>query len=220
VNDTWDDEDRAIARALDVPDDGGAVDERALGDYRVVLGSLPFEEVTPPEHLEEQVVATALARRPAATSALDRARAKRRSRLRSASLGAVAVAAAIIVAVLVMTHDGSSPRPNGRITSVAVSRPDIDALLHEPGTRIGTFDHDRGSVVLARSGRGNIYGLDPSAVVGISLETTQGPAASLGSVLPTDGAIAFSVNHPERVTAVRLTKPDGTLLARATLIGD
>lgn len=220
MNDAWDDEDRAIARALDVPDDGGAVDERALGDYRVVLGSLPFEEVTPPGRLEEQVVAAALARRPAATSALDHARAQRRSRLRAASLGAVGVAAAIIVAVLVTTHDGSSPRPHGRITSVAVSRPDIDALLHEPGTRTGTFDHGRGTAVLARNGRGNIYGLDPSAVVGISLETTQGQTASLGSVLPADGAIAFSVNRPERVTAVRLTKPDGTLLARATLIRD
>jgi hypothetical protein len=217
VSDTWDEEDRAIARALDVSHDGSPVDERALDDYREVLAHLPFEGDTLPSDLEERVVTAALARRPAATSALDRARAQRRSRLRIATLGGVAVAAAIIVAILVMTHDSSSPLPKGRITSVATARPDVDALLRQPGARTGTFDHGRGKVVLGRSGKGNAYGLDTSAVVAVWLESDGGTAASLGTAKPTDGAIAFSVDHPDLVTAVRLTRPDGSLLARATL---
>jgi hypothetical protein len=138
-------------------------------------------------------------------------------RLRAATLGVVAVAAAIIVAMLVTTHDSSSRLPKGRITSVAASRPDLDALLRRPGTRTGTFDDGRGKVVLGRSGKGTIYGLAPSAGVGVWLESDRGTAASLGSAIPIDGAIAFSVDHPDLVTAVRLTNPDGTVLARATL---
>ena len=217
MSDTWDEEDRAIARALDVSDDGGPVDERALDDYREVVGHLPLEDVAPAQDLEDRVVAAALGRRPATTSALDRARAQRRSRLRGATLGAVAVAAAIIVAVLVVTHDSSSKMPNGRITSVAASRPDIDALLRQAGTRTGTFDDQRGKVVLGRNGEGNLYALTPAAAVGVSLESAQGTVVSLGSAVPADGSITFSVDHPDLVTAVRLTKPDGTLLARATL---
>jgi hypothetical protein len=217
MSDTWDEEDRAIARALDISDDGGPVDERALDDYREVLGHLPSEGVTPPSDLEDRLVIAALARRPATTSTLDRARARRRSRVRAASLGAVAVAAAIIVAVLVLTHDSSSPVPKGRITSVAASRPDIETLLRQPGARTGTFDHGSGKVVLSPNGEGSVYALAPSTVVGVWLETDRGTRASLGSAIPTDGAIAFSVDHPDLVTAVRLTGSDGTLLARATL---
>ncbi len=219
MSDTWDEEDRAIARALDISDDGGPVDERALDDYREVLGHLPFEDVTPPSDLEDRLVAAALARRPATTSTLDRARARRRSRVRAASLGAVAAAAAAIVAVLVMTHDSSSPVPKGRITSVAASRPDIEALVREPGARNGTFDHASGKVVLSPSGKGSVYRLAPSAAVGVWLESDRGTTASLGSAVPTDGVIAFSVDHPDLVTAVKLTGPDGTRLARATLSG-
>jgi hypothetical protein len=217
VSDTWDEEDRAIARALDVSDDGGPVDERAIDEYREVLGHLPDERVAPPSDLEDRIVAAALAQRPATTSTLDRARAQRRSRLRAATLGAVAVAAAIIVAVLVMTHDSSSPLPKGRIASVAASRPDIDALLRQPGTRTGTFDHGRGKVVLGQTGKGTVYALGPSEVVSVWIESERGTAASLGSAVPIDGAIAFSVDHPNLVTAVRLTRRDGTLLARAVL---
>jgi hypothetical protein len=217
VSDTWDEEDRAIARAIDVSEDSGPVDERAVDAYREVLGHFPVEGVTPPSDLEDRVVATALAHRSATTSTLDRARAQRRARLRAATLGAVAVAAAIIVAVLVMTHDSSSPVPTGRITSVAASRPDIDALLRRPGTRTGTFDHGGAKVVMGQSGKGSVYALAPSAVVGVWVESERGTLTSLGSAFPTDGAIAFSVDHPNLVTAVRLTRRDGTLLARAML---
>ncbi len=82
MSDTWDDEDRAIAQALDAGIDGGPVDERAVAEYREVLGHLPLEPITPPSDLEDRVVAAALGRRPAGTAALDAARSRRRSRLR------------------------------------------------------------------------------------------------------------------------------------------
>jgi hypothetical protein len=218
VSDTWDDEDRAIARALNVSDDGGSVGERAVLEYREVLANLPFDTITPPLDLEDRVVTAALARRPAATTALDGARTQRRSRQRAAALGAVAAAAAIIVAVLVTTRDSSSPTPKGRITVVATSRSDAEALLSKPGTRSGAFERTIGKVALARSGQGSLYDLRPSAVIGVWLDT-KGGSTSLGAALPRNGVIAFSVDRPDLVTAVRLTNPDGTDLARAPLSG-
>jgi hypothetical protein len=220
VSDAWDDEDRAIAQALNVSDnDGGSFDERAVLEYREVLGHLPFDAITPPLDLEDRVVAAALARRPAAATALDGARTQRRSRRRAAALGAVAVAAAIIVAVLVTTRDSSSPTPKGRITAVATSRSDAEALLNKAGTRSGAFERAIGKVALARSGQGSLYDLRPSAVIGVWLDTKGGGSTSLGAALPRDGVIAFSVDRPDLVTAVRLTNPDGTDLARAPLTG-
>jgi hypothetical protein len=92
VTDAWDDEDRAIARALgaDVPVDHGtsaeratddapddeataddATDDATFADYEAVVAMLPFEAVAPAPELEDRVVAAALARRPATIRSID-----------------------------------------------------------------------------------------------------------------------------------------------------
>ncbi len=109
--------------------------------------------------------------------------------------------------------------PKGQITSVATAWPDVDALLREPGTRGGTFDGAAGKVALVRNGRGTVYGLARTTAVGVWVDTKQG-TTSLGTAVPADGVIAFSVDHADVVTAVRLTNPDATDLARATLSED
>ena len=48
MTDTWDDDDRAIARALGVDAPPGAeADADAISEYETVLGALPFEPVAP-----------------------------------------------------------------------------------------------------------------------------------------------------------------------------
>ena len=216
MSDTWDEDDRAIARALHEPDDGGPADERAVAEYREVLGHLPFDAIAPPGDLEERTMAAALARRPASATALASARSHRRSRARAASLGAVAVAATIVVAVLVTTRDTSSPAPKGRISAVSVSRDDFAALVGEAGSRTGGFDRPPGNVALTPAGNGGIFGLTTLVAVNVWLDTKRG-TTSLGSATPKNGAILFTVDHAELVTAVRLTKLDGTEIARAVL---
>jgi len=177
---------------------------------------LPLHEVSPPGQLEDRVVTAALARRPATTSAIDGAPARRRSRRRTAALGAIAVAAAIIVAVLVTTRDASSPAPKGQIAAVVSTRADVVDLASAPGARSGAFDRVRGVAVLGRTGRGGMYDL-PRREVEVWLDTTPGHSIRLGTATPAEGVIAFTVNHPELVRAIRLTNPDGTELARAVL---
>jgi hypothetical protein len=218
MSDTWDEDDRAIARALHEPDDGGPADERAVTEYREVLAHLPFDDIAPPGDLEDRTMAAALARRPASATALSAARSQRRSRVRAASLGALAVAAAIVVAVLVTTRDTSSHPPKGRIAAVSLSRDEFDALVREPGTRTGGFDRAPGTVALTPAGNGGIFGLTSALAVNVWLDTKRG-TTSLGSATPQNGVILFSVDHPDLVTAVRLTKLDGTEIARAALSG-
>ena len=75
VTDAWDDEDRAIARALGVDAARRRRARRsidAVADYEAVLAALPFDEVAPAPELEDRMVAAALARRPAAARSIDR----------------------------------------------------------------------------------------------------------------------------------------------------
>ncbi len=215
MSDAWDDEDRAIARALHVPAPGGPLDDRDVAEYREVLGHLPLDELIPRTALEERVLAAAVARRPAATTPLDAARARRRSRARAATLAACAVAAALVIAVLVTTRDSSSPAPTGRITAVSLSHQDVNTFAREPGARTGTFDRGLGSVALTPAGNG-IFELAAASTVRVWLETKRGPTL-LGAAIPNNGVVGFSVDHPDLVTAVRINAPDGAEIARAPL---
>jgi hypothetical protein len=216
---TWDDEDRAIARALDVPfDDDGPVDERALEDYRRVVAELPVEAVAPPRGLEERTIAAALERRPASVRSVPAARAhehRRRSRVRLAALGAVAVAAAVVGAVLVSTRDTSTDAGlRGQLVPVASTGAHPEALRRTAGARVGTFGGG-GGVVLAPDGRGALFDLVTTSTVVVELVAAEQTA--IGSSAPVDGAIAFSVEHPERVVAIRLSFPNGREIASARL---
>jgi hypothetical protein len=212
VTDAWDDDDRAIASALHTPADRAPLDDRAVAEYREVLAHLPVDEVAPPRELEDRVLAAALARRPASPRPLDNARSRRRSRARAATLGAVAVAAAIAVALLVTTRDSSAPAPTGRIVAVAVSQQDFN----DPGTRTGRFDRGLGTVALNPAGNGGILGLGTARAVGVWVDTKRG-TTSLGAATAENGVIAFTVEHPDLVTAVRITEPGGAEIARAPL---
>ncbi len=220
MTDAWDDEDRAIARALDVPFGDGPVDERALEDYRRVVAELPVDEVTPPAELENRTISAALARRPAAATWLPAAHDRHRSRARIVALAAVTVAAAIVIGVLVTTRESSTrPQPvavaGGHVVPVASSTPNRSRLLHAPGARTGSFGGG-GSVVLAGDGTGALFDLVTTSKVVIELVTANDHVA-IGSAAPVDGKVAFSVQHPELVVAVRLTFPNGNEIADARL---
>jgi hypothetical protein len=217
MNAMWDDEDRAIARALDVPIDEGPVDERALDEYRRVVAQLPVDEVTPPAELEERTIAAALARRPAAATSLAGARAKRRSYGRLAALGAVAAAAAVIGGVLVTLRDSpSTPNPSGSLASAASTGESPKDLIDNPGARVGTFGGG-GGAVLTSAGDGALYDLPTTAAVVIELVTADSRTA-IGTATPVDGAIVFSVDRPEHVIAIRLSfASDGKVIASAEL---
>ena len=94
MSDPWDDEDRAIARALDAAPDAetAGADENAVDAYREVLGELPIPERTPRPELEERIVAAALERRPASIPTIAGARARR---VRNVRLSALAVATVV-----------------------------------------------------------------------------------------------------------------------------
>jgi hypothetical protein len=207
-------EHNAIDRALDLGD-GAPFDEDALGEYREALAHMPLDEVAPPRGLEERVMSAALAKRPTNTVSLERAAVRRRARARVAVLGAVAVAAALVVAVLLASR-GATTAPRGNISEVATGRSDVDTLLHQPGTRTGTFGGSDGAVVLAADGNGDVYGVANRPVV-VELENSAGHVTSLGTAEPHDGVIAFTVDRPDRVRAVILRAPDGRDVARAAL---
>jgi hypothetical protein len=166
-----DDEDRAIARALDARLDTGDIDDadigpetaserEALDEYRIALSHLSIEELPPPPELEERVMTEALARRPSSTTSLDRARLRRRTQIRWAALGAAVVAAAAIVAAL-LVDTSTTQQPSGSVEAVAVQRSDIDAALAAPDTRTGTFSGTAatGRVALEADGDGFLYDL-------------------------------------------------------------
>jgi anti-sigma-K factor RskA len=215
-----DDEDRAIARALDEPVNGDdmdiADDDTMTDEYRTALSHLPFEEIAPPPDLEERVMAAALERRSSQTVSLERARHRRRTRVRWAALGAVAVAAAAIVAVL-LVDTSSTQQPSGSIETVAVQRADLDAALANPATRSGAFTGDpaRGFVALTPDGDGFLYDYAANAPAGrtawLWLVTSDGDKVRVGRLPnPPNGEVEFNVDGDvDAVRAVALSiEPD------------
>jgi hypothetical protein len=219
MTEDWDDEDRAIARALDPSGDADthSADRQLVDEYREVLGRLS-PEITPRPGLEDDVLAAALARRPATTPSVDRARRRRADRVRIAVLAA-AVAAAVIVVGLIVSQGGTGSRaPTARVLPAAVQRPDVAALLRAPGTRSGIFRPalpTRGRVALGTHGKGIVYDLRTDAPVSLGL-VSSGGSTFIGPVQAVNGAIGFVVDHPERVTAVDLIR-NGTTIGRAQL---
>jgi hypothetical protein len=225
VNDSGDAEDRAIARALGAAPEAetAGADEQLVDQYREVLGAMQSETATPPLELEDRIVAAALARRPAATgverpatvSSLDRARDRRRLRLRVAALAVATVAAAVVVGAIVQTGRTDSPVASGRLSLTTLKRADVDALLRTQGTRTGSFGAGLGSVAIGRDGNAAVYDLRIKAPLVVRL-TSNGGTTSLAPTRPTGAAIAFVVDHPERVNTVSLVR-NGVEIARAEL---
>ena len=170
MTDTWDDEDRAIARALgaEPPDDGGRVDDDAVADYEAVLAAPPVRGGRAAADLEDRVVAAALARRPAAARSIDttrnagapargrsarrwlaagRGRRGRGRDRRGADRG---------------PHAVGFGRPGGRIEPAAANG-GVAQVLAEPGTRQGVLRSPTGvaggRVVLDPGGSGYLTGL-------------------------------------------------------------
>ena len=183
-------------------------------DDRAVLAHLPFDEVTPPPELEERTMSAALARRPAGTDEVAAARQRRRSRVRLMVASAAAIVAVIAIGALVATRDQSSGAQN-RIEAVSTNRADVQELLDSAGARAGAFPAGAGRVVLAADGHGDLYDLEPTGTVAVAIETADGTVV-LGDATPNDGIVAFHVQHPELVRAVRVTPRAGQPL-RATL---
>jgi hypothetical protein len=172
MTDAWDDEDRAIARALgaEVPEGEAAPapDPAALAEYEAVLAALPFEAVAPRPELENEMVATALARRPAAARAIGSAPSSRRRAVspRWIATGmAVAAAAAIAVALAVGGTATGPASPGGRIAPAAATG-SVARVLAEAGTRTGVLHAPDGAttgkVALGTDGQGFLYDLPPS----------------------------------------------------------
>ena len=219
MSDTWDAEDRAIARALDAASDAETegADEHLVDEYRDVLGRMPVPEVPPAADLEDRIVAAALDRRPGTTRTLDvgRTRRTRRThRIRLAALAIASVAAAVVIGLIVQQNGTTGrPAPGGHLSLATVQRTDIDALLRAPGARTGTFTPGAGRVAIARDGNGAVYDLTATEPLAIGL-VSRGGTTVVGPTKPTGGAIAFVVDHPERVTAVTLIR-NGQEIARA-----
>jgi hypothetical protein len=213
-----DDEDRAIARALDASANGGTdeIDEQLVDEYRDVLADLA-PELTPRPGLEDDVMAAALARRPAAAASVDRAR-RRGNRVRIAVLAAAVAAAVFVAGLIVNDRSATNPAPTGHVLPATVRRPDVDALLRATGARGGAFRPalpTGGRVVLGTSGSGIVYDLRTDAPVSLGL-ISEGGSTVIGPARAVDGAIGFVVDHPERVTAVDLIR-NGATIGRAQL---
>jgi hypothetical protein len=174
MTDAWDDEDRVIARALgvDLPEtEVGSpaaeldADADAVREYETVLAALPVAAVMPRSDLENEVVAAALARRPAAARAIagGRSRPRRSAAPRWIAMGAAVAAAAAIAVVLAVGGPASGPgSPGGRIAPAA-STSGVAQVLAEPGARTGvlraTNGETVGRVALGPEGQGFLYHL-------------------------------------------------------------
>jgi hypothetical protein len=217
MSDGWDDEDRAIARALGADAEGQGADDARADEYREVLGHLA-PEVAPRPGLEDDVMAAALARRPAEVPSVDGARRRRANRIRVAVLAA-ALVAAVFLGALIVHNEGSGPSaPAAHVAPAAVHRADVAALLRAPGTRHGTFRPvlpTRGSVALGTDGKGIVYDLRTDAPVSLGLISDAGSTV-IGPTRAANGSIGFVVDHPERVTAVDLIR-NGATIGRAQL---
>lgn len=214
MTDAWDDDDRAIARALGayVPDDGAPIDEAAVADYDAVLARFPFDDVVPPPELEDRVVAAALARRPAAVRAIDGKRREepaRHRRLSARVIGAAgaAVAAAVIVVLLLAGRTPSVPGSAGGRVEPAASRGDAAQVQNAAGTRRGVLrtpaGETGGEALLGADGSGYLTGLHVPPGNGTTswlwLET--GPSPVRVGALPAASTVHFMVHGD--VAAVR-----------------
>ena len=177
MSDDWDDDDRAIARALgaDAADfegigDDAIPDAEAVAEYETVLSHLPFDAVAPRAQLEEQVVAAALERRPAAARAINGRRSavdvRRAVSSRWIAAGvAAAVAAAIVVALAVGRPTTGPSSPGARIEPAAATA-SVARVLGERGTREGVLRTrtgvKAGRVALGLRGEGYLYDLGPA----------------------------------------------------------
>jgi len=217
VSDAWDDEDRAIARALDVSADiyTQGADGRLVDSYREVLADLPVAEIAPSPELEDRVVAAAITRRRAAVPARESAHSQTYNRVRLAALTAAAVAAVIVIGLMVRSGSTGSPTPGGSVSLATQRHADVEALVRSPGARTADFANSVGRVVIAADGRSAVYDLTSVDAVVIALESAGG-TTTLGPTKPADGIVAFTVDHPERVTSVALLH-GGTEIARVSL---
>jgi hypothetical protein len=207
-------DDRAIARALGLDNEPSGPDGDADA-YREVLAHLS-DDVAPPAGLEDRVVDAALARRPAATTAISGAARRRRTRARVAGLSAaVAVVAGVVIAVLI-ANSASTTKPANRVEPIAVSRDDVARLAARPGARTGTLSNGLGHVVLAADGQGYVYDLTRSDPVAVWVDAGS-RRTRLGAAAPQDGILGFRVGHADDVTAVELTTTNGNELGRAPL---
>ena len=186
-----------------------------------MLARLQPGAVSPPADVEDRIVAAALARRPATVGAtpsahavmsLDAARVRRRVRTRVAVLAAAIVAAAVVIGVIVQRGQSSPEVASGHFSLTTLQHRDIDALVRSPGARTGVFGSVPGRVVVAAGGKAAVYDLRGVQAVAIGL-VSGGGTRILGPAPPTDGVIAFVVDHPDRVVAVTLVR-DGHEIAR------
>jgi len=188
MTDAWDKEDRAIARALgvDAPevDAAARVDPDAVAEYETVLAQLPFDPIAPRPELENEVVAAALARRPAAARAIDRRRVPTRRSVSPrwiAIAASVAIAAAIVVA-LAVSRPGAGPGSPGARIAAAASTDNFARVVADPRTRKGVLRSATGiadgRVALGADGQGFVYERTPSqraATQWLWLDTGSGP---------------------------------------------
>jgi hypothetical protein len=228
----WDDEDRAIARALgaEIPDGAGStVDADALADYETVLATMPFAAVEPRAGLEDDVIAAALAQRPAAARAIDaRRRAGRNVSTRWIAIGGVAAAAAAIALVLALgaTSTGTGA-PGGRIAP-ASSSIKVAQVLAAPGTRTAVLRTGNGvlvgKVALGADGQGFVYDLAPAKLGAARwLWLDVQPAGALVGRMPDAGTIHFVVRGDVREVKGVLVTPEPVLtpgLSRASATFD
>lgn len=188
MTDAWDDEDRAIARALgvDAPGDGATarISSDAVAEYETVLAQLPFDAVPPPPELENEVVAAALARRPAAARAIDgpRVSARRSVSPRWIAIGVSVAAAAAIVVVLAVSRPDRGPGSPGARIAAAASTDSMTRVLEDPRTRKGVLRSANGlidgRVALGPDGQGFLYERRPLRSPGpqwLWLDTGSGP---------------------------------------------
>jgi hypothetical protein len=217
VSDAWDDEQRAIARALHAAPDAHTreADPRLVDRYLEVLADVSVSEIAPPPDLEERVVEAALARRRPSIPTLDLVRTRRHNRVRLAALFAATVAAALVVGLIVRGGSTQSPTPGGRVSLATQKHADVDGLVRSAGARSRAFANGVGRVVIAADGRSAVYDLRGDEPIGISL-VSAGGTTMLGPAPPVGGIVAFTVDHPERVTAVALLR-NGAEIARVAL---
>ncbi|MDQ1511417.1 MAG: hypothetical protein QOG50_3261 [Actinomycetota bacterium] len=237
MSDAWDEEDRVIARALDVDapevDAAPSVNPDAVAEYQTVLAQLPFDAIDPRPELESEVVAAALARRPAAALAIDRRRwpTRRSVSSRWIAIGAaVAVAAAIVVA-LAVGRPGTGPGSPGARIAAAASTDNVARVLADPRTRKGVLRSENGvtdgRVALGADGQGFLYERTPPKSPNAQwlwLDTGSGPV--LVGRIATAPTIHFVVHGDlaavDGVFVTTETKPEkprtpGPVSSRATL---
>jgi hypothetical protein len=134
-------------------------------EYEAVLAALPVVAVMPRSDLEHEVVAAALARRPAAARAIAGGlpRPRRSTAPRWIAMGAAVAAAAAIVVALAVGGPASGPGSPGARIAPAAATSGVAQVLAEPGARTGVLrspnGRTAGRVALGPEGQGFLYDL-------------------------------------------------------------